>query len=244
MDLWKSPLLTGTWYSADVERLFVKESHVLVATCEPLKDWLEELGGEDVRIIPNGVDTTIFRYGVNHPRPLDLPRSTFTIVFVGTLTGGWVDWELLRKLTKAYEAANVVLIGDYDGRCSDPPQNLHFMGRRRLTDLPPYIAHSDVGIIPYAGPLVRTVNSLKAYQYVAMGKPVVAPRSLALDGIPYVLFADNHDEFISAVGEAHETRIDPHLVQAFAEDNSWDRRVSELSKLLAAVRTTLPQRCG
>jgi glycosyltransferase involved in cell wall biosynthesis len=156
----------------------------------------------------------------------------FAICYIGALWGEWFDWDLLCKIALAYPKASVVVIGDYRGRCLQPLPNLHFLGLKAQVDLPAYLAYSDVAIIPWSiSPLTHATNPLKVYEYLAMGKPVVAPTLKSLEGIPYVFASNSHDEFIANIEKARGIRIDEDVIESFIAHNSWAQRVSVLMNL-------------
>jgi glycosyltransferase involved in cell wall biosynthesis len=233
LDDWRSRSLGGSWYSVEAERRLLASSDVVTASSEPLREWLAELGGRRVVLIPNGVNTEVFRPDIPNARPADLPLGEFVITYVGTLWGDWFDWDLLRKVAAAYPHARVVVIGEYRGQCPDPSPNLHFLGLKLIRELPAYLAHTDVAIIPWKiSRLTHAVNPVKVYEYIAMRKPVVAPRIRGLDGIPYVMPARDDEEFIANIKAARELRIDRDVVAAFVSENSWNQRASTLMSLL------------
>ena len=108
-----------------------------------------------------------------------------------------------------------------------------FLGLKSQTELPPYLAHADVAIIPWhISPITHATSPLKIYEFLAMGLPVVAPKLDSLEGIPYVLTSIDRDEFIHNVGQAVHLEMDEELLDQFLVQNSWKARVDQLIKLL------------
>lgn len=236
IDDWTTSL-GGGWYSADTEKRLIEASQVLVSTAETLRDRLAGLSGREVALAPNAVNTRLFRPG-SHPRPPDLEEGDFVITYVGALWGEWFDWELLGEAARAYPHALVVVIGDYRGQFPDPPPNLRFLGLKQQSELPAYLAHTDVAIIPWiVSRITDATNPLKVYEYLAMHRPVVASAIKALEGIPYVLLARNHEEFVRRIDEARRLQVDEEVVEAFVRENSWPPRVDHLMELVDEART-------
>ena len=53
--------------------------------------------------------------------------------------------------------------------------HVQFLGRKDVQDVPSYIAACDVCLLPYRiNEWTRNIDSLKLYEYLACGKPVVA----------------------------------------------------------------------
>lgn len=242
IDDWTTSL-GGTWYSSDVERAIVNASDVLVATSERLKKRLEQIATRPVALLPNAVNLDLFdRYG-HYERPVDLPQGGFVICYVGALWGEWFNWTLLRQVALAYPKASVIVIGDYRNQCPDPPVNLHFLGLKPQAEIPAYLAHSHVGIIPWtASKITHATSPLKVYEYLAMGKPIVAPNLEALNGIPYIFLANDDAEFIKTIDEARETVVDGSLIADFLKQNSWTQRVEALVNMCRqAIGKRIPQ---
>ena len=233
IDDWTTSL-GSDWYSLETEKRVIDFSDVLVATAAPLKQRLEDISGRPVTSVPNAVNTDLFRSDAAYPRPHDLLPGEFVICYIGALWGEWFNWRLLLKVAQAYPRASVAVIGEYRGQCPDPPHNLHFLGLKPQRELPAYLSHADVAIIPWSvSRLTHATNPLKVYEYLAMSKPVVAPRIQGLEGIPYVLLSDSDEEFIANIDEARAIEIDDSVIGAFIQENSWPQRVSTLMRLVA-----------
>jgi polysaccharide pyruvyl transferase CsaB len=233
LDNWDSAL-GGDWYRPAVEREIVALSDVLVATAAPLVTRLAALSGRDVALLPNAVNADVFDPDRPWPRPADMPRAAWSMIYVGALWGDWFDWHLLRRLALVYPEAAVVLVGDYHDQMVHPPANVHFLGLKAQTDLPAYLAHADVAILPWkTNAVTHATSPLKVYEYLAMRRPVVAPRLDALAGIPGVLPSDDTTAFVRNVGRARGAPVDRTIVDAFVRDNAWPARVRALSALIA-----------
>ena len=233
LDNWDSTL-GGQWYSPAVERRVISLSDVLVATATPLAARLATMSGRDVTLLPNAVNTDLFDPERPWARPPDLPPAPWSMIYVGALWGDWFDWDLLRRLALDYPDAAVVMIGAYQNQMSRPPANVHFLGLKAQTELPAYLAHAEVAIIPWkANAITHATSPLKVYEYLAMRRPVVAPRLDALEGIPGVLLSDGPDTFVGNVGRARGTPLDAATVDAFVRDNAWPARIRTLLGLIA-----------
>jgi glycosyltransferase involved in cell wall biosynthesis len=85
--------------------------------------------------------------------------------------------------------------------------NLHRLGMRSREDVPGYLQHCDVGLIPFDvvghRDLVASINPLKLYEYMAAGLPVVSADWPAVRRLnsPAVLY-DDVTGFPSAVSHA------------------------------------------
>ena len=235
LDRWDSSL-GAPWYSPAVERTVIALSDVLVATAPVLAARLQAMSGRDVALLPNAVNTDLFVPDRPFTRPDDYPRAPWSMIYIGALWGDWFDWALLRRVAVAYPEAAVVLIGDYRGQMASPPANVRFLGLKPQAAVPAYLAHADVAIVPWKINAVTDATSpLKVYEYLAMRRPVVAPRLEALAGIPGLWLAADAEEFVQAIGQARRLGVDHGTVSGFVQDNSWTARVTAMLRLIQEV---------
>jgi polysaccharide pyruvyl transferase CsaB len=240
IDDWDTAL-GADWYSPVVERQTVAASQVLVATAGSLAMRLRRLSGRPVTLLPNAVNVRLFDRHRQYPRPLDLPAAEWIVTYVGALWGSWFDWDLLVEIARRYRDAAVVVIGDYRGQCPHPPANLHFLGLKPQRELPAYLAHTSVAIIPWkVDAITRATSPVKVYEYVAMAKPVVAPDLPTLAGIPLVLRSADRAGFVGNVERARHGLGEGQALDAFLRQNSWEARVEELVRILGQEPTAGP----
>jgi glycosyltransferase involved in cell wall biosynthesis len=225
--------LGGAWYVRRTEDRLLREVDQVIASSRPLKDALEARTWREVALVPNAVNTRLFARGRAHERPADLPRAEAVYLYVGSLWGDWFDWDLINTLARARPEAALVLIGEYRGQCKTPAPNLHFLGMRAQADLPAYLAHATVCLVPFKlDRMVRAVNPLKVYEYLAMGRPVVATAIPELEELPFVFTAATPREFVEAARRAETLPTPEEPIAAFVAHNSWKARVRELERLL------------
>jgi glycosyltransferase involved in cell wall biosynthesis len=211
---------------------------VVAYTARTLEPYVRSLQPQRAIHFPNGLNFNHFT-AVQRPCPaeyLDLPRPV--VVYVGALDV-WFDSELVVQAAMRMPGASFVLIGPSEqigGRLERLP-NIHLLGRRAYADLPAYLQHADVGIIPFDvgryPELVHGVHPLKLYEYLACGLPVVAVAWQELEslGAP-VYLSRNPEQFVEHLRQAVEDRSGAGERIAFAAQADWDRR---LEAFLAAL---------
>lgn len=197
--------------------------------------------------LPAGVNLEVFDVSVTHEVPAELRALPRPIV---GYTGGLhrhVDYALLARLARSLADGSVVLVGplQVDPGPLRPGRNVHFIGARALTDLPSFVASFDVGLVPYVrSAYTDTVYPQKLFEYLAMGRPVVATdlpevRKLNLPSFA-VRVAPDGDAFIAAVHDAlSDTR--PGAAeerQRFARERDWRTVVKQMATLMAASPAT------
>jgi glycosyltransferase involved in cell wall biosynthesis len=195
--------------------------------------------------VPNGVDYSLFAAAQDPSTPVphelnDLPRPI--IGCVTRIVPEYFDAALLRTVFTTRRDWSFVVVGpEYSAstELSDLKAlpNVHFLGRRELTELPAYLKAFDACLIPYVlTENKRLADPLKLYEYLAAGKPVV---SKPLPGLSMygdtVTLASDASEWIAAIDEAIRTDSPERIArrQAVARRNTWDDRVAFISRLMA-----------
>ncbi len=236
VDDWDSAL-GGDWYSDDIERRIIEESHGLIGTAPSLKMKLENVSQKTALLLPNAVNTLLFTPDRYYEPPSDLPSVEPIFIYIGALWGEWFDWDLLVEIARHYPEAAVVVIGDYRNQLPEKPPNIHFLGLKPQSTLPSYLAHADVALIPWEiSSITQATSPLKLYEYLAMHKPVVAPDLHPLQDIPGVFLAKTEGEFIHFIEKALTSPFPKDEVQLFIEDNNWQARVDTLLEYIDKVK--------
>lgn len=162
-------------------------------------------GGGISTVVPNGYDESLFRPGVRVAA--ELAGLSRVVGFVGTLFRH-LDFDLLSRVAVEVPDVTLVLVGRVSGceeemaRLTSLDNVIHIPAVSREL-VPSFIAGFDVGIVPFKRDDVsKNVSPLKAYEYLAMHKPVVSVSMPALKDDPAaagVVFARDADDFIRAV---------------------------------------------
>ena len=191
--------------------------------------------------IPNGVDVQHFSssYG---PRPPDIGSVPRPIaIYVGAMDV-WFDFEIVDALADALPDVSFVLIGpdELARRRLRNRRNVHLLGTRPYRDIPAYLHHADVGLIPFDvrghAELVAGIHPLKLYEYFAAGLPVVATEWTELVAMksPAIL-CRTIDEHVKGVRQALDNGTDVDRLRAYANTADWKER---LATLLSAADVT------
>jgi glycosyltransferase involved in cell wall biosynthesis len=202
-------------------------------------------------VVRNGVDADYFGTALAPDTvvPLDIAVIPRPIVgCVSRVVPEYFDAGLLRDVFRRCPEWSLVVIGPEspahvsggEDLCElKPLPNVHFLGPRPFDSLPAYLKAMDVCAMPYRlTGNTQLADPLKMYEYLAAGKPIVSvPLDFADDVRPLVRTARNADEWIAAIEEAL-TLDSPDLRvarQTVAQDNTWDRRVEQISHLVATA---------
>ena len=143
-------------------------------------------------IVMNSPDETIFKFSPAQmrSRPSDERSAPFVIMYHGTLVdrnGADLAVEALVKLRQSVPAAELRLYGPRTPYLDQIMMTLsekglgksvHYLGQKSLEQLTEAIAECDVGVIPNKRSIFTELNlPTRILEYLALGKPVVAPRT-------------------------------------------------------------------
>ena len=154
-----------------------------------------------------------------------------------------MDVALIEEVCKLRPDWHWILIGRKSNlvRLSSP--NVHFLGPKPYSDLPRYLSHIDVCVLPWRQDNVFTSygSAIKVREYLATGKPVVISPLYEYLRTPGVRVYRSIQEFIAAVESAlrDDAPADRELRQSVVRNCTWDARAREVGQLIASL---LPQR--
>jgi glycosyltransferase involved in cell wall biosynthesis len=196
-------------------------------------------------MVGQGCDTRLFndekrKISVS-PEIEKIPKPI--IGYVGFITTKRLSFDILRTIANKLPDWSVVLVGPEDEffQKSDLHQikNIHFLGSRDSNILPEFIKGFDVCINP------QIVNNAtignyprKIDEYLAMGKPVIATKTVAMEYFAdYTYLAENDDDYVKYAKQAlMENSIEKQARRReFANSHSWEKNLSEIWNALESA---------
>ena len=226
----------------DNYKAILSESDLVFANCQPLADAMREYAPV-IHVVPNGAERFSRLPEMSKPEAL-AALSGPVVGYVGTLRDR-IDWMLLHDVVSRMPEVSFVFLGP----SSDTPSavslakhpNVHMLGLLPYDDLPYWLRHFDVGIMPHMNnQLTERMNPLKIYNYFAAGLPIVASEvnNIGLLGNT-VQVARDANEFVSALKIALQSKPDVNSAEWRSTMNSiaWDERVNHiLDTLESSIR--------
>ncbi|MGZ5473887.1 MAG: glycosyltransferase [Thermoanaerobaculia bacterium] len=147
----------------------------------------------------------------------------------------WFDVELVRFAASERPDYSFVLIGgvfDVNVAALENLPNVHLLGQQPYSRMPSYLASFDACIIPFVvDEITAATDPVKFYEYISLGKPVVAapmPELASYGDLLYV--ASTPAEFVAKLDDAVREN-DPALAArrvALARENTWTARAQTL----------------
>ncbi|HHB77723.1 MAG TPA: glycosyltransferase family 1 protein [Saprospiraceae bacterium] len=220
-----------------LEDIAIKESDVVVVTSSNLVKIKKHLNG-NIHLLPNAVDLTIFEKAISEklPKPKEMAHiETKVIGFTGNMDNVRFDFKLVKKLAEAHQDKTLVLVGpincdEFYTLGMDKIPNIITTGSKNIKELPAYLQHFDVTIIPFAlNRQTESIYPLKINEYLAAGKAIVST-SFSEDiktFADWIYLAKDENHFLElidiAIAENDEKKIAARLAKA--KTNTWTERV-------------------
>ncbi len=174
-----------------LERRAINLASSVVVVSNTLRDYYVGLGFPQDRfsVVPNGVDLSQFDPTIRADAVRDRfgLHGSLVIGFVGVLVS-WIgiDWflEVLVHLGSVLNNVKLLIVGqgELEPRLRQIAANpvlkgrVHFAGFVPHAEVPEYLASFDIAVAPYRKVDLFYFSPMKLYEYLAMGKPVIAPR--------------------------------------------------------------------
>ena len=256
---------------ADSERQLCRTVNVVFTTSPDLQASLMRLNACTYHY-GNVADQAHFAAALDAP-PAPEPLANISkprLMFVGAFDSYKLDLPMLTALARQRSEWSFILLGPVGEADPDTTitalqslPNVHVMGLQPYADLPAWLAHADVALLPLQeNTYTQHMFPMKFFEYLAAGRPVVATRIPALR--PYVsaalLCPPDAEAFDAAIATAL-AGDGPPLQQrlALAAEHTYESRTRKMladlqreglldaassgrSKLRAQVRTWPLQR--
>jgi glycosyltransferase involved in cell wall biosynthesis len=232
---------------AQVEQEIARRADLILVTHPRLAAKFAALD-KSVHYLPHGVEAERFELEYTPPTEyaaIPQPR----VVYVGAIAE-WMAWDVLDALASALSDCSLVFIGTMTATSRVARErwssllgrpNVHWVGPRRRDEVPAFLQHADVGIIPFEpGGLKQSSNPMKVYEYRASGLPIGSTwpvQTLVGDvGIP-MLATWEPRAFVCAVQTllaqaAQRREAYRGAGRAFARAQSWRVRFAQVAALL------------
>ena len=183
--------------------------------------------------LPHGVDYQLFSSPTGIPD--DNPTSGPVAGFYGSISS-WVDTQLLSTTAKAMPEWQFVLVGhtkvDISPLKSLP--NIHFLGFKPHHELPSYVQHWDVALLPFqSNPQIEACCPLKLREYLASGTPVAATQFPAAEEFKdFIAIQSPGESFANVINRAYaqQSKVTDRRLQVSEE--TWQARAAQLEALM------------
>jgi glycosyltransferase involved in cell wall biosynthesis len=229
VDYWKK-------HGNTLEPRHIAKADIGVANSTYLANYLRRYNSNSY-YIGQGCNLALFDATKTWPVPDDMQSILHPVIgYVGAINSLRIDPEVIRQIARSDRNRHIVLVGPEDDffKSSDlhSLSNIHWLGKKPIDQLAGYIAAFDVCINPQLINDITIGNyPLKVDEYLAMGKPVVATRTDAMQVFQdHVYMADKPEDYPGLIEKAlQEDNNDLHTKRiALAQTHSWENSVQEM----------------
>ena len=146
----------------------------------------------------------------------------------------WVDIDLIRYAARRRTDWSFVLLGEVftDVSALKKMDNVHLLGRWPYEEMPSYLFHFDVCIIPFKkNKVTEAADPVKLYEFLSSGKPIVARDLNEIRQYEDLLYLfDTEEGFVQRIEKAlneKDARIREKRRHT-AASNTWDDRIDRI----------------
>lgn len=186
-----------------------------------------------------GVNLTMYDPDKERTAPNDIKDISHPIVgYLGSINSTRLDAQLMLSMARSRPQYNFVFTGPEDELFARHElhslPNVYFLGNKPVGVLPDYIACYDVCINPQMVNDITIGNyPLKIDEYLAMGKPIVATKTLTMEHLfaSCVHLAQSNEEYLTLIDKALTEAQDKQKREqriAFAKTHTWEQSVKQI----------------
>ena len=239
-----------------IESYNIKHADFVLSINEGLRDYTIKMGAspEKTAVIGAGIDLEKFDANINGMEireKFGIKKQDFVLFFVGWLYHFSGLKEVATELVKIKDLRpdiKLLLVGDGDAyddlkkiqEENHLENNIILAGKQPYDILPKYIAAANICILPaYDNEIMHDIVPFKLYEYMAMGKPIIATR---LNGLMKE-FGENHGLIYAERPEdvvpiaidlinSGNCIIEGQKGRKFVEKSRWDNITASFDHLL------------
>lgn len=200
---------------------------------------------QNIHLFPSGVEIAHFARAASEEfaRPKDIAELPTPILGYFGVIDERMDLPLLASLANTHPEWSLVMVGPVIKiEPHELPQapNLHYVGMKEYDELPAYLAHFDVALVPFAmNESTRYLSPTKTLEYLAAHKPVVSTPIhdiIELYG-DYVYIGHTPAEFVEHVESALATAATEQAARRAQEKDllakhTWDNIAEQMRQLI------------
>jgi glycosyltransferase involved in cell wall biosynthesis len=221
-------------HGSKLEPQLIAKADLTTANSTYLRDYCKQYNPNSY-YVGQGCDLTLFDANITYERPPEIKGIEGPIIgYIGVLFSMRLDIDILIHIAKSRPNWSVVLVGpedeDFKNSALHQLPNVIFTGGKKTDELAAYLNYFDVALNP------QVVNHMtignyprKIDEYLAMGKPTVATKTLAMEVFSaHVYLGQNKEDYIEliekALAENNEQLSNER--KAFAQEHTWENSVA------------------
>ncbi len=219
-----------------IEAELMRKSDLVVGNSTYLADHARKFNQHSY-YVGQGCDVSLFDKNLIQKVPEDIATIQKPIIgYIGALFSLRLDIDVLVYLAKQRPQWQIVLVGPEDEAFKNSElhqiSNVHFLGSKKMEELPSYLFPFDVALNPQKLNEVTIGNyPRKIDEYLAMGKPTVATLTKAMDVFSeHTYLAETKEDYLMLVEKAlsENTPEREAARENFARAHTWENNVKEI----------------
>lgn len=217
------------------ERQLCSAARLVLCSSPAIGDHLrEQYGVARTHLLPNAVGWTDADLSPREVEPAPAGGAT-RLLYFGTVSE-WLDTDLLVAALERYPDVEVLLVGPRDTTVPAHPRLTH-RGPVPHGGLPAIAAGATALVMPFhVTELIKGVDPVKLYEYVALAKPVISCWYPGLERfVDHVNFYRCPEEFMSLLERVRSGDLTAPDARGFVQEHTWATRAGAAASLLAAV---------
>lgn len=233
-------------HGATLEPRLAGKSDLIVTHSDHLMGLLKPYN-HNIFNVGSGIDIAMFDHEKQYPIPEDLKSIKGPMLgYVGALTSARLDEDAFLRIANERPDWTLILVGPEDEVFQNSSlhslKNVLFCGRKKLEEIPAYIKAMDVCLNPQVINDITIGNyPLKIDEYLALGKPVVATRTVGMRPFEdYVYLAEPQGDYISLIDRAmkEDGQVEAQRRIALAQSHSWHHILNHIFEAINTTRTS------
>lgn len=188
----------------------------------------------EIHVVTNGVDQNRFSADVSFPMPEDMQQIPKPIYGFGGKITHLINPVLMREVAEMNPEKSFVFVGqnmvpEILNEFSHLP-NVYYLGDKHYDDYIHYLANFDICLVPYVDDKKSSgANTIKVYEYLAMGKKVVGTLGNGLEKLQdYVYVAQTAEAFSDFLKEEYANKSNGFD----AHQHAWSKKAQQIIALL------------
>ncbi len=236
----------AVWNNSDLYEAMQKADLITVVSRRLLQIVTKLYPEKPVLLLPNAAELDHFGKSKLLSIPDDMQAINPPIIgFMGSIAQ-WLDVNLLQEMAELRPEWSFVMVGpDYIGLESElrTIQNIYFLGRKSYQELPRYVGHFSIGMIPFTvKDMTHSSSPIKMYEYLAAGIPVISTAIREAVQCPFVETALSASEWMKKIEQLLEAPYMEEEIALFLRQHSWENRaktaVQTISRLIVEEKVS------
>lgn len=225
-----------------LEEKLCKNTNILIASSDYLKQKLIRRYkiSSEINVINNAIkNITEINKNIDIPKSLKkifLTRNSKNLVYIGTISN-WFDFDLIIKILEKNTEISFILIGPVDTNIPKHDRIFHYkpVEHKYVFKIMQY---ADALIMPFKlNELVKSVNPVKAYEYIYSGKPVILKRYPETEKFnKYCYLYDKLSDLLILINDITKNKLKPkqdkNTCIDFVKRNTWNNRIEKINTLI------------